>query len=744
MTSAPQRTPAIMPPVVFPASHPLDGWNAGKNGSEFCFVAQRSFLEPIAHRAAEILNVTKVTSLSSMQEVTRHFAKALQSPDKPGPGSLVAVIFNTTLLEMEEKTQKRKVISPLAEGPWVLDYQVRVNGINFDVNVHYRRFLLLPSALVLDSFGEMTHLLPIQYAVDTAYIEAVSTALERPLDYESSGMRELERMFGVSNANYWLSHFLSMETWVAMVGAFALLVLYGEQADERGESTAIIALTNPALVYLVLLCFGALLAVDAMLVSSSSRALRLLPHQGAFQADHQRLSGPVPALVLDGLRTIGEIRSDCPLMMLRKRTPSTLHVAAAAGGGGFKNFASADLTPDNVTIFQLIARALSSCAYTMILIWYIDNVTTCHGTKIAQPYHFLFKRTYWRPPIIVGTPPVATNTTSRHYEPEKEDAKPIMSISNVSKKYEDEPILNNVSLNIFSKQITVLLAPAGSAKTTLMKLITGWSAPDSGTITIGQYDVAQNTEAARRLIGYSPDDPVLFSDLTVEEHLVFFAMGKSLTNDTVRKDASRAIRDMGLTRYRNRCVEDLKAGYRRLLGVTIAMMPFSELRLHKGSDYKADDVESLIQKKHTFPPPRKALDNKGAVVFRLTGDSDKLSITMREIFFALELEKSRLGIDKMGVTVTTLEDVLESVSERRSVPASMPGSHEASAINEPPVVKKGNVAAKGNKAEKIASKMDNDAKPMQDEQIKQVAQLPLLTLLRFKSVAKKCRAKIFL
>ncbi|XP_077548510.1 phospholipid-transporting ATPase ABCA3-like [Haemaphysalis longicornis] len=330
----------------------------------------------------------------------------------------------------------------------------------------------------------------------------------------------------------------------------------------------------------------------------------------------------------------------------------------------------------------------------------------------------------------------------------------------------------------------------------------GWSAPDSGTITIGQYDVAQNTEAARRLIGYSPDDPVLFSDLTVEEHLVFFAMvrpsGKSLTNDTVRKDASRAIRDMGLTRYRNRCVEDLKAGYRRLLGVTIAMMPFSEvkllvlddptrhmdprsrremwevlfkvrrykgvflttsdyaeaealadriavlvkgqfycvgspeyikaqfgmgyqLRLHKGSDYKADDVESLIQKKHTFPPPRKALDNKGAVVFRLTGDSDKLSITMREIFFALELEKSRLGIDKMGVTVTTLEDVLESVSERRSVPASMPGSHEASAINEPPVVKKGNVAAKGNKAEKIASKMDNDAKPMQDEQIKQDA-----------------------
>lgn len=184
MTSAPQRTPAIMPPVVFPASHPLDGWNAGKNGSEFCFVAPRSFLEPIAHRAAEILNATKVTSLSSMQEVTRHFAKALQSPDKPGPGSLVAVIFNTTLLEMEEKTQKKKVISPLAEGPWVLDYQVRVNGINFDVNVHYRRFLLLPSALVLDSFGEMTYLLPIQYAVDTAYIEAVSTALDRPLDYE--------------------------------------------------------------------------------------------------------------------------------------------------------------------------------------------------------------------------------------------------------------------------------------------------------------------------------------------------------------------------------------------------------------------------------------------------------------------------------------------------------------------------------------------------------------------------------
>ncbi|KAK8765446.1 hypothetical protein V5799_031944, partial [Amblyomma americanum] len=197
------RVATAMPVMSFPPQHPLESWQSGPgaNVERLCFVTATPVLATVAKQAAKILNIS----------------------------------------------------------------EVRVNGVQFDVNVHYRRFLVMPGALNLRTFGETNYLLPIQYAVDTAYLEAISEARRRPIDYEVSGMRELMRAYGVGDTLYWLSHYLSLLTTVALMGAFSLVVLYGALGDSSGNR--FIAATNPALVYLAILCFGSALAVLAMFLS---------------------------------------------------------------------------------------------------------------------------------------------------------------------------------------------------------------------------------------------------------------------------------------------------------------------------------------------------------------------------------------------------------------------------------------------------------------------------------------------
>ncbi|KAK8788535.1 hypothetical protein V5799_021690 [Amblyomma americanum] len=561
------RVATAMPVMSFPPQHPLESWQSGPgaNVERLCFVTATPVLATVAKQAAKILNIS----------------------------------------------------------------EVRVNGVQFDVNVHYRRFLVMPGALNLRTFGETNYLLPIQYAVDTAYLEAIITAswqccfaqveLQRfpypslyPEDFGTtyarvvirfaiafwlpftlfvvqivdervSGMRELMRAYGVGDTLYWLSHYLSLLTTVALMGAFSLVVLYGALGDSSGNR--FIAATNPALVYLVILCFGSALAVHAMFLSLMFDSTRLA---GLLSSVHWFLSLMLPYVFLQNPYGFGYyltprlsklLTSVLPGMFLHWCWMVIERLERFRYGGGLDNFASVELTPDNVTIAQLIIVSTTSSLVIMFFTWYIDNVTTCNGTKVARSYTFLFEGPYWSPPSNKDTPPAAVNIKCKNYEAEPENAVPIVSVNGVSKRYGNYAILNDISLNIFNKQITVLLAPPETGKTTVMKLIAGSLEPDEGFITVGPFDVTENADEARRLISYSPSDTVLFGDLTVEEHLTFFGTAKGIPMPKVRRDVSRIIRDTGLVRYRSWRVDDLTEARQRLLSAAIAVMPYADVQL---------------------------------------------------------------------------------------------------------------------------------------------------------------------
>lgn len=88
----------------------------------------------------------------------------------------------------------------------------------------------------------------------------------------------------------------------------------------------------------------------------------------------------------------------------------------------------------------------------------------------------------------------------------------------------DKVAVNSISLNMYEGQITALLGHNGAGKTTTMSMLTGLIPPTSGTAIVNRYDIRTDIDGVRSSLGLCPQHDVLFDDLTVEEHLYFFAV----------------------------------------------------------------------------------------------------------------------------------------------------------------------------------------------------------------------------
>ncbi len=105
-----------------------------------------------------------------------------------------------------------------------------------------------------------------------------------------------------------------------------------------------------------------------------------------------------------------------------------------------------------------------------------------------------------------------------------------ISVENLTKHYEKLVALDNVSLRVGSGEVFGLLGPNGAGKSTLLKILVGILRPTSGTIRVGEYDIVADPEKAKKVIGYLPENPSLYTGLTTLEFLQFVGkIGVGLT-----------------------------------------------------------------------------------------------------------------------------------------------------------------------------------------------------------------------
>lgn len=148
----------------------------------------------------------------------------------------------------------------------------------------------------------------------------------------------------------------------------------------------------------------------------------------------------------------------------------------------------------------------------------------------------------------------------------------MIEVTNLTKRYGDHVAVDNLSFRVEKGQIYGFLGPNGAGKSTTMNILTGYIAASGGTVTIDGKDIQKQPEEAKRKIGYLPEMPPLYMEMTVEEYLTFVAQLKKIAAKD-RKAQIQKVMDMAqITDMRGRLIRNLSKGYRQRVGLAQAVL----------------------------------------------------------------------------------------------------------------------------------------------------------------------------
>jgi ABC-2 type transport system ATP-binding protein len=148
----------------------------------------------------------------------------------------------------------------------------------------------------------------------------------------------------------------------------------------------------------------------------------------------------------------------------------------------------------------------------------------------------------------------------------------MIEVANLSKRYGDLTAVQDVSFTAAPGEILGFLGPNGAGKTTTLRVITGFLPATSGTVRVSGFDVFEQSAEVRRRIGYLPENPPLYSDMTVVPYLRFAGKIHGLGRSEVGAAVDRAIDTCGLGNVSNRLLGHLSKGYRQRVGLAQALI----------------------------------------------------------------------------------------------------------------------------------------------------------------------------
>ena len=153
----------------------------------------------------------------------------------------------------------------------------------------------------------------------------------------------------------------------------------------------------------------------------------------------------------------------------------------------------------------------------------------------------------------------------------------MIEVTNLTKKYGDHIAVDHLSFRVEKGQIYGFLGPNGAGKSTTMNIITGYLAATEGTVTINGKDVQKDPEEAKRAIGYLPELPPLYVDMTVREYLDFVAELKKVPKKERKQQIDEVMEMTQITDMQQRLIKNLSKGYRQRVGLAQAILGYPEV-----------------------------------------------------------------------------------------------------------------------------------------------------------------------
>ncbi len=239
----------------------------------------------------------------------------------------------------------------------------------------------------------------------------------------------------------------------------------------------------------------------------------------------------------------------------------------------------------------------------------------------------------------------------------------VLEVKQVSKLYENQRGVRHIDFSMSRGEIVGFLGPNGAGKTTTMRMITGYLNPTHGTITIDGLSMADHPKKARQKIGYLPETPPLYPEMSVRAYLQFIADLRGIPVREQKQRIGGVIERLGLEGRERQIIRSLSKGYKQRIGLAQAILHNPDLLVldepTSGLDPKQIiEIRQLIRElgenhtvllsTHILPEintlcNRVLIINQGSIV--LDGQPDQLANTMGETFeVSLEVKGPREAV----------------------------------------------------------------------------------------------------
>uniref|UniRef100_A0A4W6GB51 ATP binding cassette subfamily A member 3 n=1 Tax=Lates calcarifer TaxID=8187 RepID=A0A4W6GB51_LATCA len=388
-------------------------------------------------------------------------------------------------------------------------------------------------------------------------------------------LKEYMRMMGLSNWLHWSAWFLMFFLFLS-ISVFFVTVL---------PNGAVLTYSDPTLVFVFLLVFTVATINFSFMISAFFSRANVAAAAGGFIYFMSYL----PYLFLwprYDLLSHAQKVSACLISNVAMAMGAQLIGMFEGKGTGIQwcNLFDSVTVDDDFSLAQVLGLLLFDSVLYGLVAWYMEAVFPGEYGVPLPSYFF----------VLVCCTLICSHVSPRmalvNEKEEEEDAEkalkgefieeePAGLVSGIKIKHlvKTRKAVRDLTLNMFEGQITVLLGHNGAGKTTTLSMLTGLFPPTSGRAYINGYDICQDMALIRRSLGLCPQHDVLFDNLTVREHLLFYAQLKGYSKDKIPDEVDRIIRILNLEDKRQARSKTLSGGMKRKLSIGIALIGDSKV-----------------------------------------------------------------------------------------------------------------------------------------------------------------------
>ncbi|KAJ4944100.1 hypothetical protein JOQ06_012646 [Pogonophryne albipinna] len=402
-----------------------------------------------------------------------------------------------------------------------------------------------------------------------AWMYSVALIIKGVVYEKEARLKETMRIMGLNNGTLWLSWFIS--SLIPLLISAALLVVLLKMGN-------LLPYSDPGVVFIFLASFGIVTIMQCFLISTLFSRANLAAACGGIIYFTLYLPYVLCVAWQDyvgfGAKLIVSLLSPvafgfgCEYFALFEEQ---------GVGIQWSNLLASPLEDDSYNLTTSISLMLFDAVLYGIMTWYFEAVFPGQY-GIPRPWYFPFTKSYW-----CGekeNPNISTLCQRRAtLKEEPSHIEPGVYIENLVKVYShgNKLAVDGLSLRFYKGQITSFLGHNGAGKTTIMSILTGLFPPTSGTAYIHGKDIRSELSTIRQNLGVCPQHNVLFSMLTVEEHIWFYARLKGLSEEKVKAEVEQIVNDVGLPHKRNARTHTLSGGMQRKLSVALAFVGGSKV-----------------------------------------------------------------------------------------------------------------------------------------------------------------------